>query len=117
MPGVELSGTDIWYLKTAATGADVVEIFGAPQGPHNTMVNPAAEVALASRAAPAIYVRRARIVGKRGANSSFSKSRILILAPGYGVEFLASYTANVSDASCFVTQSLSLRAHCISDRS
>ena len=33
------------YLKTAAIGADVVEIFGAPQGPHNTMVNPAAEAA------------------------------------------------------------------------
>ncbi|PYV67119.1 MAG: hypothetical protein DMG96_40305 [Acidobacteria bacterium] len=38
MPGGELSGGNIWYLETAATGADVGKIFG-PVGPHNTVVN------------------------------------------------------------------------------
>lgn len=39
MPGGELSGTNVWYLESAATGADVGKIFGS-KGPHNTIVNP-----------------------------------------------------------------------------
>ena len=38
MPAGELSGTDLWYLESSATGADVGKIFGS-RGPHNTIVN------------------------------------------------------------------------------
>jgi hypothetical protein len=40
MPGGAFSGTNIWYLESTATGADVGKIFGSA-GPHNTIVNPA----------------------------------------------------------------------------
>jgi len=39
MPSGAFSGTDTWYLDSAASGADVGKIFG-PKGPHNTIVSP-----------------------------------------------------------------------------
>jgi len=67
MPGGELSGTDTWYLESAASGADVGKIFGS-KGPHNTIVNPsgthiylggrmAKYAEVASAASDAVYLK------------------------------------------------------------